>query len=114
MSKSAEPGEYLNPGSPVIALADLDRVWLRAYIGARDLDAISLGAEVAVTADAYPDKTFRGRVAFISSQAEFTPKTVQTFEERVKLMYRVKIDLDNRSRELKPGMPADAHLGRHE
>ncbi|MCX7050128.1 MAG: efflux RND transporter periplasmic adaptor subunit [Candidatus Sumerlaeota bacterium] len=110
MSKSAESGEYMNPGTPVVTIADLDHVWLRAYIGERDLGKIRLGMELDVTTDAYPGSIFIGRVSFISDQPEFTPKSVQTFEERVKLVYRIKIDLDNRGWRLKPGLPADAHI----
>ena len=62
---------------------------------------------MSVTTDAFPGKTYSGRVSYISGQAEFTPKTVQTFEERVKLMFRIKVLLDNPENELKPGMPAD-------
>jgi len=110
LSKSAEPGAYLPPGSPVVTVAQLDSVWLRAFISEKELGRIRLGQEADVFIDAYPDKTYHGRVSFISSQAEFTPKSVQTFEERVNLMYRVKIDLDNPEGELKPGMPADAQI----
>jgi HlyD family secretion protein len=110
LSKSAEPGEYLNPGRPVVTVGEMDRVWLRAYVNETDLGRIHLDQEVQVTTDSYPDKTYAGRIAFISSQAEFTPKTVQTHEERVKLMYRIKIDLENPNHELKLGMPADAHI----
>ena len=63
-----------------------------------------------MSTDTYPDKSYSGRVSYISSQAEFTPKTVQTFEERVKLMYRIKVMLNNTDQELKPGMPADGHI----
>lgn len=108
LSKSAEPGEYLTPGSPVLTIGDLGRPWLRAYINETDLSRIKLGHAVDVTTDTYPDKVYAGRISFISSEAEFTPKAVQTHEERVKLMYRVKILLENPQGELKPGMPADA------
>ncbi|GMV94242.1 MAG: membrane protein [Candidatus Hydrogenedentota bacterium] len=108
LSKSAEPGEYLNPGTPVVTAGEMDRVWLRAYINETDLGRVHLGQEVQVITDSYPGKTYPGRIAFISSQAEFTPKTVQTHEERVKLMYRIKVDLENPNHELKVGMPADA------
>ncbi|MCL4692543.1 MAG: efflux RND transporter periplasmic adaptor subunit [Candidatus Hydrogenedentes bacterium] len=108
LSKSAEPGEYLNPGTPVVTTGEMDRVWLRAYINETDLGRVQLGQKVEVKTDSYPDKTYPGRIAFISSQAEFTPKTVQTHEERVKLMYRIKVDLENPAHELKVGMPADA------
>jgi HlyD family secretion protein len=109
-SKSAEAGDYLNPGSPVVSLAAIDAVWLRAYVNETDLGRIKVGQEATVTADSLPGKTFTGRVSFISDEAEFTPKSVQTFEERVKLVYRLKIDLANTERFLKPGMPADAKL----
>jgi HlyD family secretion protein len=107
LSTVAEAGEYLNPASPVLTLGQMDKPWLRAYIHETDLGRIKLGQEVSVTTDAFADKKYGGRVSYISSQAEFTPKTVQTFEERVKLMYRIKVLLDNPDHELKPGMPAD-------
>ena len=108
LSNSAEVGEFLNPASPVITLADVARPWLRAYINETDLGRIQLQQKVAVTSDSFPGKVYPGTITFISNQAEFTPKTVQTFEERVKLMYRIKVDLENPDNELKPGMPADA------
>jgi len=108
LSKAAEPGEYLQVGSPVVTIGILDRVWLRAYVNERDLGHIKLGQPVEVRTDTIPKKTFRGHVSFISSEAEFTPKSVETHDERIKLVYRVKIDLPNPEGELKPGMPADA------
>lgn len=108
LSKSAEAGEYVTPGAPVITIGDLGRPWLRAYINETDLSRIKLNQSVDVTTDTYPDKVYPGRISFISSEAEFTPKSVQTREERVKLMYRIKITLENSENELKPGMPADA------
>lgn len=111
LSKAAEPGEYLNIGSPVLTVGQLDQVWLRAYVNETDLGRIKHGLEIEVLTDTYPDKVYKGRISFISSEAEFTPKSVQTSEERVKLMYRIKIELPNPDRELKPGMPADAVIG---
>jgi len=108
LSTSAEIGEYLNPAAPVLTIGQTARPWLRAYINETDLGRVKLNQHVTVTTDSYPDRTYTGRISFINSEAEFTPKSVQTFEERVKLMYRVKIDLDNPESELKPGMPADA------
>lgn len=108
LSKSAEPGAYLNPGAPVVTVAQMDPLWLRAFVSETDLGRIRLGQSAKVTTDSAPDKPVIGRVTFISSQAEFTPKSVQTFEDRVNLMYRVKITLDNTDGWLKPGMPADA------
>ena len=110
LSKAAEPGEYLTQGSPVVTVGNLDRVWLRAYVNETDLGRIRLNVPVSVTTDTYPGKRYEGRISFISDSAEFTPKSVQTFEERVKLMYRIKVDLANPDHELKPGMPADAHI----
>jgi len=107
LSVSAEPGEYLNPASPVLTLGNLDKPWLRAYVSEKVLGKIQLNQKVTVTTDSFPDKKYEGRVSFISSEAEFTPKTVQTFEERVKLVYRIKVALHNEDNELKPGMPAD-------
>ncbi len=110
LSKSAEPGAYLNPGTPVITLGQLDRVWLRGYINETDLGRIRLHQPAQVTTDTYPEKAYPGKISFIADQAEFTPKAVQTYEERVKLMYRIKISLDNPRQELKAGMPADATI----
>ncbi len=108
LSKSAEPGEYLNPGTPVVVIGDLENPWLRGYVRETDLGKIHHGQGATVTTDSYPGKTWSGQISFISDQAEFTPKTVQTFEERIKLMIRLKIDLKNPDGGLKPGMPADA------
>lgn len=107
LSKAAEPGEYLNPGAPVVTIGRLDRVYLRAYLNETHLGRIALGQHVEITTDTYPDKVYEGVVSFISDVAEFTPKSVQTTEERVKLVYMVKIEVENPSQELKPGMPAD-------
>lgn len=108
--RQAELGEIMAPGTPVVTLADLDHIWLRAYINEPDIGKVRLGQHAAVTTDTYPDKTYEGRVSFISSNAEFTPKSVETHAERVTLVYRIKIDIDNPTHELVPGMPADATL----
>ena len=108
--RQAELGEVVAPGSPVVTLADLDHIWLRAYIAETDLGSIHWGQEATITTDTYPGKQYHGRISFISSNAEFTPKSVQTYTERVTLVYRIKIDIDNPNHELKPGMPADAHI----
>lgn len=109
--RQAELGEVVVPGTPVVTLADLDHIWLRAYIAETDLGRIRWGQEAIITTDTYPGKQYRGRISFISSTAEFTPKSVQTYKERVTLVYRIKIDINNPNHELKPGMPADAHIG---
>lgn len=111
LSDSVEPGEYVAPGTAIVTVADTSRVWLRAFVNETDLGRIKLGQAVDVSTDTFPGKTYRGTLVFIASEAEFTPKTVQTHKERVKLVFRVKIDLDNSLGALKPGMPADAVLG---
>ena len=108
--RQAELGEVVSPGTPVVTLADLDHVWLRAYIAETDLARVHWGQEVTVTTDSFPERKFRGHISFISSSAEFTPKSVQTYQERVTLVYRIKIDLENPDHALKPGMPADAQI----
>ncbi|MGO9775141.1 MAG: efflux RND transporter periplasmic adaptor subunit [Terracidiphilus sp.] len=108
--RQAELGEVVATGSPVVTIADLDHIWLRAYIAETDLGSIHWGQDAIITTDTYPGKQYHGRISFIASTAEFTPKSVQTFKERVTLVYRIKIDIDNPNHELKPGMPADAHI----
>jgi HlyD family secretion protein len=108
--RQAELGEMVVPGTPVLTIADLDHIWLRAYLNETDLGKVRLGQIVTVKTDSYPNKQYRGRLSFIASKAEFTPKSVETNAERVALVYRVKIDIDNRAHELVPGMPADAYL----
>jgi HlyD family secretion protein len=108
--KAADVGEILAPGTTVVTIGDIDHPWLRGYVNETDLGKVKLGSKVRVTTDSYPGKVYNGRVSFISSEAEFTPKQIQTQQERVKLVYRVKIDLDNPHRELKSNMPADAEI----
>ena len=108
--RQAELGEVVSPGSPVITLSDLDHIWLRAYVAETDLGRIHWGQEATITTDTYPGKQYHGRISFISPDAEFTPKSVQTYKERVTLVYRIKIDIDNPNHELKPGMPADTRI----
>ena len=113
LTRQTELGEVMQPGTPVVTLADLDHVWLRAYIAETDLGRIRWGQAATVHTDTYPDKAYPGQISFIASEAEFTPKSVETHKERVTLVYRIKIDVENPRHELKPGMPADAtiHLG---
>jgi HlyD family secretion protein len=110
LSENIEAGEYVSPGTPVVTVGRLDKVWIRAYIDETDLGRVRIGQPVSVTTDTYPGKIYKGRVSFLSSEAEFTPKNVQTQKERVKLVYRIKIDVENSNMELKPGMPADAEI----
>jgi len=108
LAKHAEPGEMLAPGAPVVTIARMDEVWLRGYIPEAEVGRVAIGQRARVSADAWPGRILEGRVSFISSEAEFTPKNVQTEKERVKLVYRIKITLPNPKGELKPGMPLDA------
>jgi HlyD family secretion protein len=108
LAKHAEPGEMLAIGAPVVTVGKMDEVWLRAYIPETELGRVKVGQKARVTVDTWPGRIFEGRVGFIASEAEFTPKNVQTEKERVKLVYRIKIFLANPKMELKPGMPADA------
>jgi HlyD family secretion protein len=108
--RQAELGEVVLPGAPIVTLADLNHLWVRVYVPETDLGKVHWGQVVDVRTDTYPDKIYRGRISFISSEAEFTPKSVQTEKERVTLVYRVKVDVENPNRELKPGMPADAYI----
>lgn len=108
--KSADVGEILAPGTTVVTVGDIEHPWLRGYINETDLGKVKLGSVVHVKTDSYPGKTYTGHVTFIASEAEFTPKQIQTEQERVKLVYRIKIELDNSSRELKSNMPADGEI----
>jgi HlyD family secretion protein len=110
MAKNIEPGEQVAAGTPVVTVGELDSVWVRAYINETDLGRVKVGQNARVTTDTWPGKVYDGIVTFISSEAEFTPKNVQTQKERVKLVYRVKITIPNPNMELKPGMPADAEI----
>ena len=108
--KDVEEGEYVQVGSPVLSLARLDEVWVKTYIPETSLGRVKLGREAVVLSDSYPGKEYLGRVTYISPEAEFTPKNVQTQEERIKLVYRIKVTLDNPDQELKAGMPVDVVL----
>jgi len=108
--KSGEIGEVVNPGTSIVTLADIENVWLKTYIPETDLSKVKWGQEVIVTTDLRPKKEYKGKISFISSQAEFTPKQIQTEKERVTLVYRIKVDISNPDHELKPGMPADGKI----
>ena len=109
-TKSALAGESLQPGTPVVTLADLDHIWIRVYVPEDQYGKLKLGQSVDVAVDSFPKEVFRGKIVSISSEAEFTPKNAQTPEERVKLVFGVKITVDNPGRRLKPGMPGDATI----
>jgi multidrug efflux pump subunit AcrA (membrane-fusion protein) len=108
LERPVQVGEVAMPGAPQMTLGDLDNLTLTIYVPEDQLGKVQLGQPVSVTVDAYPDRVFLGVVKFIASQAEFTPKNVQTREERVNMVFAVKVSLPNLDHALKPGMPADA------
>jgi HlyD family secretion protein len=110
LSKNLEPGATATPGTPVLTLVDPGTLWLRGYIPETDLGRVRIGQPARVTVDAFPGQPFEARVTEIASQAEFTPRNVQTQKERVNLVFRVKITIANPDGRLKAGMPADAVL----
>lgn len=108
--KSAMQGEVVQPGAPVFTAVDLNDIWVTGYINEKDLGRVKLNQKAYVITDSYKNKKYDGWVSFISQQTEFTPKYIQTTEERVKYVYRIKVKVDNSSLDLKPGMPADAYI----
>ena len=108
LARAAEPGEVAAAGATILSLGDVDNVWFEGYLPASLLAKLSYGQHADIILDAYPEKKFPGTLSFISSKAEFTPKSVETREERISLVYRIKISLSNRNLELKRGMPAEA------
>ncbi|MFQ5854970.1 MAG: HlyD family secretion protein [Anaerolineae bacterium] len=110
ISRSIEPGEIASPSATLLRLADLDRVKLTVFVPETQIASVHLGQPVEVAVDAYPDRRFKGAVLFIAHEAEFTPRNVQTQEQRANLVFAVKVSLDNPEHLLKPGMPADATL----
>jgi len=106
-----EPGEVAAAGAPVVTLQNPDDRWVRIYIPEDRMGAVHLGGEATILSDTYPDKRYPGRIDYISTEAEFTPKNVQTKEERVRLVYAVKVRVtDDPGFELKPGMPVDVEI----
>jgi HlyD family secretion protein len=108
--RPANPGELATPGATLMNLGDLDQVTLTVFIPETQIGRVHVGQVSRVSVDAYPGETFEGSVTFIAPEAEFTPKNVQTEEERVNLVFAVKISLENPDHRLKPGMPADAEI----
>lgn len=110
LRKNAETGETVFAGMPVYTLADLTAPWIKVYVKEDRLGQVKLGQKAEVKTDSYPDKKYEGTVTYISSEAEFTPKNVQTQEERVKLVFGMKVSVKNENDEFKPGMPADVRI----
>ncbi len=106
-----EPGEIVSAGAAVLTVANRADRWVRIYARGDEVGRLTIGQAAEIRADAYPDRTYGGAIAFIASEAEFTPRNVQTTEERVKLVYRVKVRVvDDPRYDLKPGLPADVRI----
>ncbi len=110
LRKNVEAGETVSAGTPVYTIGDLDNPWVKVYVQEAKLGLVKLGQKAEIRTDSYPGKIYEGTVTYISSEAEFTPKNVQTQEERVKLVYGVKVSVKNVNDELKPSMPADVRI----
>jgi HlyD family secretion protein len=108
--KSVEEGEIVVPNASIVRISRLEKVHLMIYVSELELPKVKWGQVAKVYVDAFPDKPFAGAVVYISPIAEFTPKNIQTKEDRTKLVFGVKIDIPNPDQVLKPGMPADAVL----
>ena len=110
LKKNVEVGEVVAAGIPVFTIGDLENPWIKVYVKEDKLGLVKLGQKAEISVDSYPHKVYEGKITFISSEAEFTPKNVQTQEERVKLVFGVKVSVKNIDDELKPGMPADVKI----
>jgi HlyD family secretion protein len=110
LRKNVELGETVAPGIPVFTIGDLKNPWIKVYVKEDKLGLVKLGQKATITVDTYKGKSYEGVISYIASEAEFTPKTVQTQEERVKLVFAVKVRIKNERGELKPGMPADVKI----
>jgi multidrug resistance efflux pump len=105
-----QPGDLLNANAPAVSLVDASRLWVRAYVPEGRLGQIQLGQKVDVSVDSFPNEQFDARVTFIAHEAEFTPRNVQTPEERSKQVFRLKVTLDEGLDRLRIGMTADVWL----
>jgi HlyD family secretion protein len=110
LSKAVEQGNLVVLGSPIATMANLDEVKLYLYVGETVVGKLKLGNKVKVTVDSYPGKVFMGWVSYISDKEEFTPKPIQTQEERTTYVYKIKVIIPNPDHDLKPGMPADGEF----
>lgn len=110
VTKAAERGELIFPGKPVVVLVDLTRLYLRVYLHERDIGKVKLGDPARVYVDSFPNRSFEAVVTEVAKKAEFTPKDVHMPDERVTLVYSVKLEIKNPEGVLKPGMPADAFI----
>lgn len=108
--KPVEVGELVNAGSVVVKIARLEKMELRIYVSETELGKVKLGGDADVVIDTYPEKSYPGKIVYVSPTAEFTPRNVQTKDERTKLVFGIKLEVENANGELKSGMPADAYL----
>jgi len=108
-----QKGEYVNPGAAVFTIIDMEDLWVNVYITEKDLPKVKLGQKAEIYIDAYPDKPFSGQVSYISPKSEFTPKNLQTKEERVNMVFKVKINITGEKENIKPGLPADIKILTH-
>jgi HlyD family secretion protein len=111
LERLVEPNEFAAPGSTVMVVASLDTLTLTIYVPENLYGQFFLGQTYPVTVDSFPGQSFNGTVSFISNQAEFTPRNVQTTDSRQTTVYAIKLNLDPSGGMLKPGMPADVHFG---
>lgn len=109
-----EEGEFVSPMSSLVKVSDLSEAELNIYLSEEELPLVKPGSKVDVKIDAFPEKNYEGKVVYISPESEFTPKNIQTKDERTKLVYRVKVKIPNPDFELKAGMPADAYINLQE
>ncbi|HUP78994.1 MAG TPA: efflux RND transporter periplasmic adaptor subunit [Pirellula sp.] len=105
------PGDLVGPNAPLLSLLDTSRIWVRAYVPENRLN-VRIGDRFWVTVDSFPNRDFQGTVTYISNQAEFTPRNVQTPDERSRQVFRIKVELSDDALELRPGMAADVWLDR--
>ncbi|MBO8128082.1 MAG: efflux RND transporter periplasmic adaptor subunit [Peptococcaceae bacterium] len=110
MTCNFKEGEVIKPGAEVVTLADTSHLYLYTYVPENRLSEVKLGQQVEVMVDSYPNKRFKGQVTFIAPKAEFTPKNVQTEEDRVRLVFKVKVEIKDGQDKLWPGMPADVYF----
>jgi len=110
LKKHIENGETVGTGAAVFTIGDLENPWVKVYVKEDRMGLVKLGQKAEVSVDSFSQKRYEGIVTYISSEAEFTPKNVQTKEERVKLVFGVKVRVTNQNDELKPGMPADVKI----
>ncbi len=109
-ARSVQVGETATAGAPLLTIANLDEVTLVIYIPETKIGQVRVGQEVEIRVDSFPERVFTGEVVYIAGEAEFTPRNVQTQEERVNLVFAVKVRIPNPDGLLKPGMPADATI----